>query len=123
MRQVSPCCSALLIVLLVMPPHVYAQRPITPDPSAPASLRPSMDVAPNGVPVVNVANPSSSGLSHNLYRDFNVNNQGLIFNNGKGASPTQLGGLITGNPNFSGAPARAILNEVTLTNRSYIVDP
>ena len=37
MNQVSRLFSALLISLLVMPSHVYAERPITPDPNASAA--------------------------------------------------------------------------------------
>ncbi|MDR1660689.1 MAG: filamentous hemagglutinin N-terminal domain-containing protein, partial [Desulfovibrio sp.] len=120
MRQASRLLVAALIGLLIMPPHAYAERPLTPDPNAPANMRPGIDSAPNGVPMVNIANPSSSGMSHNLYRDFNVNKQGLIFNNSKGASLTQLGGIIMANPNLSGSPAKVILNEVTSANRSHI---
>ncbi|MFT4302717.1 MAG: filamentous hemagglutinin N-terminal domain-containing protein, partial [Desulfovibrio sp.] len=96
---------------------------VTPDPNAPANKRPSIDTASNGVPLVNITAPNSSGLSHNQYHDFNVKNQGLILNNSHDATNTQLGGVIAGNPNFNGnigAEARVILNEVTSANRSRI---
>ncbi|MCP4389080.1 MAG: filamentous hemagglutinin N-terminal domain-containing protein, partial [Gammaproteobacteria bacterium] len=80
----------------------------------------SLDAAPNGVPIVNIARPNSSGLSHNTYRKFNVDPSGLILNNAnQTVVNTQLSGQILGNPNL-GAPARVILNEVTSTNRSYL---
>lgn len=96
---------------------------MTPDPNAAAGKRPSMEVAPNGVPVVNITAANGSGLSHNQYQDFNVRQQGLILNNGSAASKTQLGGIVAGNPNFRGnhgMEARTILNEVTSANRSRI---
>jgi filamentous hemagglutinin family protein len=119
MKRLKDLVATLLIGLLLMPSYAYAALPLTPDPNAPANKRPSIDSAPNGVPLVNITKPSSSGLSHNLYRDFNVNKQGLIFNNALRPVVTQLGGIITENPNLS-SPARVILNEVTSSNRSYI---
>jgi filamentous hemagglutinin family protein len=80
----------------------------------------TLDTAPNGVPIVNIANPNTRGLSHNSYSRFNVNNQGLILNNAdQTVVNTQLGGHILGNSNLT-APARVILNEVTSTNPSIL---
>jgi filamentous hemagglutinin family protein len=80
----------------------------------------SLDRAPNGVPIVNIARPNTGGLSHNTYRKFNVDPSGLILNNAEQkVIKTQLGGQILGNPNL-GVPARVILNEVTSTSRSYL---
>ena len=96
---------------------------VTPDPNAAADKRPSMEAAPNGVPVVNITAANGSGLSHNQYHDFNVHQQGLILNNSSSAANSQLGGILAGNPNFNGnhgAEARAVLNEVTSANRSRI---
>jgi filamentous hemagglutinin len=80
----------------------------------------SLDTAPNGVPVVNIARPNERGLSHNTYRQFNVDPSGLILNNAtQSVVSTHLGGQILGNSSL-GAPARLILNEVTSTSRSYL---
>jgi filamentous hemagglutinin len=120
MQRFRQILIAVLIGLLVMPPYAYADRPLTPDPTAPGNMRPDIDSASNGVPLVNIAPPSSAGLSHNLYYDFNVNSRGLIFNNALSPSLTQLGGIIMENPRLYGMPARVILNEVTSSNRSFI---
>jgi filamentous hemagglutinin len=120
MRSVARLLVFPLIVLLILPPHVFAENPITPAPNAPANMRPGMDKAPNGVPLVDIVAPNASGLSHNMYQDFNVNKQGLIFNNALSDVQTQLGGMVPGNPNFSGKSAGVILNEVTGGNRSTI---
>ena len=69
--------------------------------------------AGNGVPVVNIAKPNSSGLSHNQFKDYNVGPNGVILNNATGVvQSTQLGGIIVGNSNLKGGAAKVILNEV-----------
>lgn len=118
---------AMLAAQLIFSPMwgtIVRAAGVTPDPAAGADKRPGLDVAPNGVPVVNITAANSSGLSHNQYHDFNVRRQGLILNNSSSsAANSQLGGIVAGNPNFHGnrgAEARAILNEVTSANRSHI---
>ncbi|GAB6126271.1 two-partner secretion domain-containing protein [Humidesulfovibrio idahonensis] len=112
----------LLVVLLVLEPFSFAAAGgIVVAPGAPASKQPTMDAAPNGVPVVNIVKPSASGISHNLFDAFNVSPKGVIINNSNRPGVSQLGGAITGNANFGGGPeARLILNEVTGSSRSNI---
>lgn len=81
----------------------------------------SMDHAGNGVPIVNIAAPNASGLSHNQFRDYNVGSEGVILNNATGrVQATQLGGIILGNPNLGGSAASTILNEVNGGNPSQL---
>lgn len=61
--------------------------------------------------VIDIKSPTA-GVSHNIYPEFNVGHDGVIFNNSKNASDTQLAGKIAGNSNFSNESARVILAEV-----------
>ncbi|MGF6668799.1 filamentous hemagglutinin N-terminal domain-containing protein [Pseudomonas monsensis] len=82
----------------------------------------SLDRAGNGVPIINIATPNASGLSHNQFHDYNVGAQGLILNNGSTQNNlTQLGGHIIDNPNLKNSgSAQAILNEVISGNPSQL---
>ncbi|MDW5415713.1 hemagglutinin repeat-containing protein [Iodobacter sp. CM08] len=88
--------------------------------AGPAGVRPILDAAANGVPIVHIAPPSVGGVSHNQFKEFNVNKNGLILNNSNSNVQTQLGGWITANPQLGITPARIILNEVVGTNASQL---
>jgi filamentous hemagglutinin len=79
-------------------------------PGAPA---PSLEVQPNGTPLINIATPNGAGLSHNQFTKYNVGPTQLILNNATGAVTSQLGGVVYANPNLHGTSAGVILNEVT----------
>lgn len=77
--------------------------------------------AGNGVPIVNIAAPNASGLSHNQYQQYNVGTQGVILNNATDRTQsTQLGGIILGNQNLNDRAASTILNEVIGANATQL---
>lgn len=88
------------------------QAQIVGAPNVPGNLRPTVLVAPNGVPLINVQTPSAAGVSRNVYNQFNVGANGAILNNSRANVQTQLGGFIQGNPFMAGGAARIIVNEV-----------
>ncbi|MCR8961061.1 hemagglutinin repeat-containing protein [Variovorax sp. S2] len=89
-----------------------AQAQIVGAPNVPGNLRPTVMVAPNGVPLVNIQTPSAAGVSRNIFNQFNVAPNGAILNNSRTNVATQLGGIVQGNPYLATGPARIIVNEV-----------
>ena len=72
----------LVSILVFNPVLVFANTPV-------ASLVPdgttntSVDRAPNGTPLLNIATPNDAGLSHNKFSDYNVLADNLVINNKK----------------------------------------
>ena len=106
-------------LLFVQPQLALAQIPV-----ASGATNTTVANAGNGVPVVNIAAPSASGLSHNKFTSYNVDINGLVLNNGDKSTnfrQSQLAGQIAANPNLAaGNQASIILNEVTGSNRSLL---
>ncbi|ELQ6262474.1 filamentous hemagglutinin N-terminal domain-containing protein [Cronobacter malonaticus] len=80
----------------------------------------TVNVAGNGATVVDISAPSDGGVSHNYYKQFDVNSAGVVLNNGAGSSSTTLAGNVDGNTNMSGGGASVILNEVASSNPSQL---
>ena len=68
------------------------------DPSASGNQRPTVLLAPNGVPLVNIQTPSAAGVSRNTYSQFDVQPNGAILNNSRTDTATQLGGWVQAKP-------------------------
>ncbi|WP_235505159.1 two-partner secretion domain-containing protein, partial [Variovorax sp. Root318D1] len=96
------------------------QAQIAGAPNVPGNLRPTVLVAPNGTPLINIQTPSAAGVSRNVYSDFNVGTNGAILNNSRSNVQTQLGGIVQGNPYLATGAARIILNEVNGGNPSQL---
>ncbi|HYD79066.1 MAG TPA: filamentous hemagglutinin N-terminal domain-containing protein [Paucimonas sp.] len=109
-----------LAALQIVAPMLYARSvhaqaaptAITPDRGV-QGQRPVVNVAANGIPVVQIAPPSAAGVSNNRFVDYNVGERGLVLNNSGANNRSQLAGWIAGNPMLGNASARTILNQVT----------
>jgi filamentous hemagglutinin len=105
------------IILLAL---TSATGQIRADATAPVDQRPTILQAGNGVPLVNIQTPSAAGVSRNSYSQFDVDRNGVILNNSRTDTPTQLGGWVQGNPWLATGSARVILNEVNSSNPSHL---
>jgi len=111
--------SILLSISLISTQTLFAGG-IEIDNTASKTNRPSLTAAPNSIPIINIVKPNSQGLSHNKFKSFSVEKQGLILNNSNTAVKTKLSGFISFNPNLKGSHAKLILNEVTGTSKTLL---
>lgn len=73
-----------------------------------------------GVPVINIKKPDENGISHNLYRQFDVDKAGVVLNNSTANIESRLGGNISANPQLNTGGAKVIINEVNSSNKSIL---
>lgn len=106
--------TALLVMQLVFPVALIqpVMAELITDPRADVQFRPVINNS-QGVPVVNIVRPDNSGVSHNKYQDFDVDEHGLVFNNSLVNGNSFLAGKLLANPALGGRSASVILNEVT----------
>ncbi|GAB7125748.1 hemagglutinin repeat-containing protein [Silvimonas sp. JCM 19000] len=110
-------CAALGLVWWLSAP---AQAEVRADKGAPVTQQATVLNAGNGVPLVNIQTPSAAGVSRNVYSQFDVDRNGVILNNARNNSQTQLGGWVQGNPWLAKGTARIILNEVNASDPSKL---
>jgi filamentous hemagglutinin len=109
---------SMLLSSLSAPLSAYAQ--IRSDANAPGNQRPTILNTANGLPQVNIQTPSAAGVSRNQYSQFDVDGRGVVINNSRTNTNTQLGGMVQGNPWLAQGSARIIVNEVNSSNPSYL---
>ena len=79
MQLIKKSISIVVSFNLIVSQCLYAaDLPIAIDTTAAAKNQATLDKAPNGVQIVNIVNPNSSGMSHNKFKEYNVNPSGLI---------------------------------------------
>ena len=96
---------------------VGAEAATTPD--SKQTNGPTMGQTANGTPMINIADPNARGISHNKFDQFNVDKQGMVFNNSMQDGVTKIGGYAIKNAQLQ-QEASAIISEVTGAKASYI---
>ncbi|EPY4078353.1 filamentous hemagglutinin [Klebsiella quasipneumoniae] len=74
----------------------------------------------SGANVIDIEAPNAAGVSHNLYREFNVGPNGTILNNSASDVNHSIHGNIAKNNNLTNGSASVILNEVTSNKMSNL---
>lgn len=97
-----------------------AQATILSDKDAPQSQQATVLTSANGVPQVNIQTPTAGGVSRNQYSQFDVDSRGVIVNNSRTHTLTELGGFVTANPYLLTGSASVIVNEVNSTDPSLL---
>lgn len=75
----------------------------------------------SGIEIVNIATPTQTGLSHNKYDKYSVNQQGAVLNNALQNGHSQLAGELNRNPHLNQQAANVILNEVVSRQPSNLL--
>ena len=99
---------AWIMLLLMATQPMTAAAEVVADSKAPGGNRPLVETSANGLPIVQITQPSAAGVSRNQYQQFNVDSRGLILNNSGIITQTQLAGYITGNPFIGHGPSARI---------------
>ena len=110
--------ASLVFLCGLLSPNAEAQ--IVADHSAPGNQQPTILQTASGLPQVNIQTPSAAGVSRNTYSQFDVGAKGVILNNSRTDTSSQIGGLVQANPWLATGSARVILNEVNSANPSQI---
>lgn len=115
--------SLRVIFWLCTGPLLHGQLPLEVDTSAEANKQPEVELGPNDkTPVVNITAPSPAGVSHNVFKEYNVEEEGIIYNNNPDREPGTPNALppsylaqdpLMVNPHLGGQAARVILTEVS----------
>lgn len=74
----------------------------------------------SGANVIDIEAPNAAGVSHNLYREFNVGPNGTILNNSASDVNHSTHGNIAKNNKLTNGSASVILNEVTSNKMSNL---
>lgn len=89
----------VLWLICLFPQAGYAEMVVAP--TAIKEHRPGLDTSANKTPVINITAPNGQGISHNEFSKFDVNMPGVILNNSRADTVSQIGGYVLGNLKIS----------------------
>ncbi|MDE1183312.1 filamentous hemagglutinin N-terminal domain-containing protein [Paraburkholderia sp.] len=75
---------------------------------------------PGNTPVVNIAGANAAGISRNAFSSFDVDKNGVVFNNLTAAGVSQLAGQLAANANLNGTAAKVIVADVNSATASKL---
>lgn len=112
---------ALVASISLLVPFAPVYAAIVADSAANAANRAVIGAGKNSagttVPVVNIQTPKN-GISHNIYKQFDVLAEGAVLNNSRTGATTKTVGTVGANPFLATGEARVILNEINSTAAS-----
>lgn len=91
---------------------VHAQSQIQPHAGGNPDYRPTLLRSDNHIPIVNIRTMNDHGVSRNQFGQFDIDEKGVVLNNARFATDSQLAGRIDGNMWLLNGEARTIVNEI-----------
>lgn len=96
------------------------QANIIADGSAAAGMQPGIGQNNAGITQFDIQAPGAAGVSHNKFKQFDVDSPGVILNNSQQDIQSMLGGDVKANANLTSRTAEIILNEINSSNPSQL---
>lgn len=75
---------------------------------------------PGNTPIVDIAAANAAGISRNTFSSFDVDKNGVVFNNLTAAGVSQLAGQLAANANLNGTAAKVIVADVNSATASKL---
>ncbi|VEG12417.1 two-partner secretion domain-containing protein [Moraxella cuniculi] len=107
---------AVAIWSALAPTLLLAQSPTGIVPTTNPNYRPTVLLGNNGTPIVNIRSINEYGVSRNQFTQFDIGEAGVVLNNARFGTSSQLAGDIEGNFWLLNGEATTIVNEVLSNN-------
>ncbi|OOS03542.1 hypothetical protein B0189_09220 [Moraxella cuniculi] len=103
---------AVAIWSALAPTLLLAQSPTGIVPTTNPNYRPTVLLGNNGTPIVNIRSINEYGVSRNQFTQFDIGEAGVVLNNARFGTSSQLAGDIDGNFWLLSGEAATIVNEI-----------